>query len=173
MMNGFVGLALDLGLIVFLKEEVDLHNSIALRLATEADCRQLLDWRNDPITVSMSLVSEEVSWEDHVLWFDGVLDNPKRHLLVAEDSQYSYGTIRLDELEDTAEISITVSPSLRGQGVGAKLLDAAGRWAKKELGLDRIVAKIKSNNLASIALFTKCGYEIVEGGEVISLVKYL
>lgn len=158
---------------MFLIEEVDLPNSIALRLATQADCRQLLDWRNDPITVAMSLVAEPVSWEDHVRWFESVLANPNRHLLVAEDSQLKYGTVRFDEIDDTAEISITVSPDLRGQGVGSKLLDAAAVWAKNELGLDRIIAQIKANNPASIALFKKGGYEITEEGEVLSLVKYL
>jgi RimJ/RimL family protein N-acetyltransferase len=162
-----------LGLIVFLIEEVDLPNSIALRLATQADCRQLLDWRNDPITVAMSLVAEPVSWENHVRWFESVLANPNRHLLVAEDTQIKYGTVRFDEVDDTAEISITVSPDLRGQGVGSKLLDAADVWAKNELGLDRIIAQIKANNPASIALFKKCGYEITEEGDVLSLVKYL
>lgn len=148
-------------------------NSIALRLATQADCRRLLDWRNDPITVAMSLVAEPVAWEDHVRWFEGVLANPKRHLLVAEDGHTQYGTVRFDEIDDTAEISITVSPDLRGQGVGSKLLAAADVWAKNDLGLDRIIAQIKSSNPASIALFKKAGYEIIEDGSVLSLVKYL
>lgn len=148
-------------------------NSIALRLASEDDCRQLFEWRNDPTTVAMSLISEPVAWEDHVRWFESVLANPTRHLLVASEGAESFGTVRFDEVDDTAEISITVSPDKRGQGVGGVLLELAAHWAKRELGLDRILAQIKATNPASIAIFKKAGYQITKDGEVLSLVKYL
>ena len=147
--------------------------SIALRLASQDDCRQLFEWRNDPTTVAMSLVSEPVAWEDHVRWFESVLSNPARHLLVASDGEEKFGTVRFDDIEDTAEISITVSPEKRGQGVGGILLELAADWAKSELGLDRILAQIKESNPASIAIFKKAGYQITKDGEVLSLVKFL
>ena len=148
-------------------------NSIRLRKATLDDCRTLFDWRNDPVTVAMSLVSEPVPWENHVAWFESSLQNPKRHLLVAELAGQPVGTIRFDDVDDTAEISITVSPDQRGKGMGTSLLDAADGWAREELGLDRVIARIKETNPASIAIFKKSGYEITETGEVLSLVKYL
>lgn len=148
-------------------------NSIALRLASQDDCRQLFEWRNDPTTVAMSLVSEPVAWEDHVRWFESVLANPARHLLVASNGEDSFGTVRFDDIDDTAEISITVSPEKRGQGVGGLLLELAATWAKEELGLNRILAQIKATNPASIAIFKKSGYEITSDGDVLSLVKYL
>lgn len=148
-------------------------NSIRLRKATLDDCRTLFDWRNDPVTVAMSLVSEPVPWENHVAWFEGSLSNPKRHLLVGEFEDHLVGTIRFDLVDDTAEISITVSPDQRGKGMGASLLGAADEWARTELGLNHIIARIKENNPASIAIFKKSGYEITETGDVLSLVKYL
>lgn len=148
-------------------------NSIALRLATQDDCRQLFEWRNDPTTIAMSLVAEPVPWNDHVRWFDSVLLNPNRHLLVASKGKESFGTVRFDDFDDTSEISITVSPEKRGQGIGGLLLELAAIWAKEELGLERIVAQIKESNAASIALFKKAGYEVTSNGEVLSLVKYL
>lgn len=148
-------------------------NSIALRLASQDDCRQLFEWRNDPTTVAMSLVSEPVAWEDHVGWFNSVLSNPERHLLVASDGSENFGTVRFDEIDDTAEISITVSPEKRGQGIGGLLLELAAAWARQELGLGRILAQIKATNPASIAIFKKAGYEITAEGEILSLIKYL
>lgn len=148
-------------------------NSIRLRKATLDDCRTLFEWRNDPITVAMSLVSEPVPWENHVAWFESSLTNPKRHLLVAELAGSPVGTIRFDDLDDTSEISITVSPERRGQGMGTGLLEVADEWARMELGLDRIIARIKETNPASIAIFKKSGYQVTEYGEVLSLVKYL
>lgn len=150
-----------------------MDNSIRLRKATLDDCRTLFNWRNDQVTVAMSLVSEPVPWESHVAWFENSLVNPKRHLLVAEQDGNPVGTIRFDDLDDTSEISITVSPDQRGKGMGTSLLDAADEWAREELGLDRIIARIKESNPASIAIFKKSGYEITETGEVLSLVKYL
>jgi RimJ/RimL family protein N-acetyltransferase len=152
---------------------VTLAKSIALRLASKDDCRQLFEWRNDPTTVAMSLVSVPVAWDDHVRWFESVLANPTRHLLVATDGEERFGTVRFDDIEDTAEISITVSPEKRGQGVGGILLELSADWAKRELGLDRILAQIKESNPASIAIFKKAGYQITNDGEVLSLVKFL
>lgn len=148
-------------------------NSIRLRKATNEDCRTLFDWRNDPVTVSMSLVAEPVPWENHVAWFEASLQNPRRHLLVAELAGEKVGTIRFDEVDDTSEISITVSPNQRGKGMGTLLLEAADEWAVKELGLTRILARIKETNPASIAIFKKSGYEIMQLGEVLSLEKRL
>ncbi len=125
------------------------------------------------MTVAMSLVSEPVPLEDHVRWFEGVLANPRRHLLIGEAGGIRYGTVRFDEIDDTAEISITVNPEFRGQGIGGKLLNAAAQWAKEELHLGRIIAQIKQDNPASLAIFNKAGYEISAPGEVNSLVKYL
>lgn len=148
-------------------------NSIRLRKANSDDCRTLFDWRNDPITVAMSLVSEPVPWENHVAWFEASLSNPRRHLLVAELDAEPVGTLRFDEVEDTAEISITVSPGQRGKGMGTLLLETADLWAREELGLNRVIARIKENNPASLAIFRKSGYQVTETGEVLSLVKYL
>ena len=148
-------------------------NSIALRLATQDDCQQLFEWRNDPTTIAMSLVAEPVPWENHLRWFESVSANPERHLLVGELDGMACGTVRFDEVDDTAEISITVSPQFRGQGVGSKLLNAAAEWAKTELGLGHVIAQIKATNPASLALFKRCGYEITREGEVLALVKYL
>jgi len=53
--------------------------------------------------------------------------------------------------------SIAVAAADRGQGVGAALLRAAGRAARRH-GCDRVRAEVRCDNRASLALFERGGY---------------
>lgn len=57
----------------------------------------------------------------------------------------------------TAELGIQVHWSLRRHGIGAALLQRARRMAPS-MGFDRLVATIRSDNLASQGLFRSQGY---------------
>jgi L-amino acid N-acyltransferase YncA len=59
-----------------------------------------------------------------------------------------------------AEVSIYVSSSMRGRGVGAKLLDSLARESEAQ-GYWTLQAGIFPENAASIAVHQKCGFRIV------------
>jgi UDP-2,4-diacetamido-2,4,6-trideoxy-beta-L-altropyranose hydrolase len=130
---------------------------INLREARYGDRAMLGQWRNDALTRAMSRTRTEVSWADHCAWFDGVLDDPSRHLLIGERDGQAVGTVRLDRGSDRAEIHITVAPEARGQGAGLALLLAAEAYAKI-LDLDALTAVIRPSNPASKVIFVRAGY---------------
>ena len=67
--------------------------------------------------------------------------------------------VRFDKEEDSAEISIAISPSMHGKGYGTKLLkQGCNKYFKKELTVKFITAEIKKDNIASIRAFTKAGF---------------
>ncbi len=115
----------------------------------------LWEWRNDPDTRRQSISTEEVSWENHVKWFAATLVNPDRKLYVVEDVTVPVGTVRFDRDEATGrwEISWTVAPSARGQGIGGRLVAEAVAMFKSPLK-----AVIKPSNVASAKIAERAGF---------------
>jgi spore coat polysaccharide biosynthesis predicted glycosyltransferase SpsG/GNAT superfamily N-acetyltransferase len=134
--------------------------SVSVREATVADAGLLLGWRNDPATRAASRSSAEVSEADHVAWLRSALAREDRLLLVAKDATGPVGTVRWDRrAEREWEVSITVAPSRRGQGLARRLLEAG------ELGLSArtrgavwCLAAVHTSNDASLRLFTGSSY---------------
>lgn len=132
---------------------------MTFRRATVADSRLIWEWRNDPVTREMSRSSEEISWEQHQLWFESVSGDPRRSLLIAERGEEPLGVLRFDPFaEGCAEISINVAPSQRGKGISRTMLAAACRYGFEQLSLARIYAEIKETNAPSIKIFEGVGF---------------
>lgn len=134
---------------------------VALVTATLADSARVFAWRNDPQTRRFSINPEEISWDDHGRWFDGVLADQSRHLLIAKDDRGEVGVFRLDMEDGTAEISIYLVPGLAGRGYGTAILDAGINWAKDNLTAASLTAKVAQRNEASVRLFAKAGFALI------------
>lgn len=68
------------------------------------------------------------------------------------------GTLRFNRIEEGVEISIVIDESERGKGLGLQVLSEANEWLK-ERGVNDVIAKIKENNIASVSIFEKAGYQ--------------
>ena len=75
---------------------MDTKIQLKLRAATGADSQNVLEWRNDPVTVENSFNSNIISQEEHESWFTESLQNTQRKLLIAEKEKISIGIIRFD-----------------------------------------------------------------------------
>ena len=134
---------------------------MTLRHATTGDSDLLLAWRNDPVTIAMSLTPEPVTRDDHINWFAHALADDARTPLIAENGNMPVGTVRLDTFaEGEYEVSITVSPDHRGQGIGQAILAAANTLAFTALGVHRLVATVREDNHASRRIFDRTGYQL-------------
>lgn len=142
-------------------------NAIRLRQARLSDASNLFDWRNDASVRAASREAESLEWADHVQWLRSVVSDPDRKLLVAGLQWRLVGTVRFDRISinpNVWEISLTLSPALRGQGYGHELLRRAEQWLRSHTsGHQRIVAFVRPGNDASSQLFIKNGYEPVSG----------
>ena len=120
-----------------------------IRLAKFEDAQTLFDWRNDALTREMSRNNSHVDWADHVVWLMRRLEFPGLH--IAEVDGNPVATFRVDG----DEISYTVAPAQRNNGVGLTML----RIARKMYGPLR--AEIFSKNAASIKIAEKAGFDVV------------
>lgn len=132
--------------------------ALTLRPVTADDAEQLLRWRNDATTREMSVHQNEVTPADHRAWLANSLANEARALLIAEHEGRAVGVVRLDrEKHGEWEISLTVAPEARGQGHAVSML-RAGELRARELGVLRLVARIRPENERSIRAFKTAGY---------------
>ncbi|MBN9378216.1 MAG: spore coat polysaccharide biosynthesis protein spsE [Chlamydiales bacterium 38-26] len=140
----------------------------------EEDAIQIMEWRNDPETLRMSVHTQPKMWESfcsefmhqYFLW---PLLPP---LFILSDRQrvafVSFKPVEHPEQRHDRrciEISINVAPEFRGLGWGLESLKATMEWAQKQ-GIDDIYAKVKIENLASQKAFTAAGYEALEDGKI-------
>jgi len=85
-----------------------------------------------------------------------------RIILIASEGNRPVGVIRFDFGTlgpDTAEIDIYVSPEDQGRGLGKTILMEGTAWIKKNTGIKRLFARVKSDNKASIRMFKGCGFK--------------
>jgi RimJ/RimL family protein N-acetyltransferase len=121
-------------------------------------------WRNDPHTQLMSINSEHVSWDDHSKWFDASLKNSNRYIYMLQNNSNFIGMIRFDRELNSAEISINMNPEFRGQKLSKPSLLAGISAFKSEINMTnqmKILAEIKTVNIASNALFLSSGFQLI------------
>jgi UDP-2,4-diacetamido-2,4,6-trideoxy-beta-L-altropyranose hydrolase len=138
-----------------------------LRTVTEKDRRLLWRWANDPMVRRSSFSSHEISWEEHTRWFEQIIRDDACLLLMLEDGDMPVGAVRTRATTILdAQISITVSPEFRGQGLASSILDRAIEHIFVSTELERIHAFIKPDNAASSRSFERAGFVLVGGAQV-------
>jgi RimJ/RimL family protein N-acetyltransferase len=132
---------------------------LTIREATESDAERLLEWRNDPETLTWSRGHQPVAEPAHRAWLSRTLTDPERLLLIVE-SDHPVGTVRFDRhgAEPRWEVSITVAPRDRGRGLAARILTVGEGALRARHGAATIVANVHRDNAASLALFQHAGY---------------
>lgn len=132
--------------------------NVRLRRAVDSDRALLRSWRNDPETVRNSLVARRVGAAEHARWFAAKQADPRARLFVILSGRRPAGQVRLDlGPRREAEVSIAVAPEMRGRGIATHALRAAAAPARR-LGAEKLVARVKPGNLASVMAFLKAGF---------------
>lgn len=135
-----------------------------IRPATPADSAEVLRWRNDLGSRVNSRESDLIPLETHQAWFERALNNPERVLLIGQsvDAQL-LGQVRFDRIGTEAftyEVSITLAPEARGQGLALPLLSAAELFLLETKHSLHLRAFVRDYNTASERLFLSGGYSI-------------
>lgn len=129
---------------------------IKIRYAIAADEKDLLDWRNDKLTIKTSISQRPVSKQDHSSWFAEIIKMDKCPLLIALKKNKKIGMVRFDSHDDHFIVSINVNPEFRGNRLGSDILILSENFFFDKPS--RIIANVKADNIASIKLFMKSGY---------------
>ena len=128
-----------------------------LRAAVDADRDIVLTWRNHPEVRAVSLTRHVIAPEEHARWWAGVAADPRRHLLIHDDT----GVVIFDTRADPPAWSFYLDVA----GLGPNLLEAwmrlereAVEYAFGDLGLTRLGGETLATNAPVLALHRRFGF---------------
>jgi len=136
-------------------------NDIEIRIARPDDSEKLFQWRNHPSIREVSRNADMIGRQDHQRWFNAVLGDPEKMLLIGQRLEAPIGVVRFDKLGEEAEVSIYLVPDATSPGSGRSLLQSAEQWlALNHPEIRTIRAHVLGINERSRRLFTYAGYKI-------------
>lgn len=130
-----------------------------LREATKQDMEMLYGWANEPTVRRNSFSENEIAFEDHVCWFEEMLqrEDVKQYIFICDD--IPVGQIRITVQGDDAEIDYSICLEKRCMGLGKEIIDRLGERMQKDFPqVKKLVAKVKAENIASQKVFLDTGF---------------
>jgi len=139
------------------------------RNATLNDSKDVFIWRNDEISRLNSGNLSEIAWEVHETWFSSRLakQSAEPFILFCKGDK-SIGVVRYDlalDCPNRFEVSLLVNPEYRKLGFGKQILLASFTELNGLPPKYSLTARILPENLASIRIFTECGFSFMEQRE--------
>jgi sialic acid synthase SpsE/RimJ/RimL family protein N-acetyltransferase len=132
----------------------------------ESHARQILQWRNDPVTLQNSLHRKPKVWESFFPSFlKEAFQFPELPQIFILEEGVRVAHLRFDPVESPIDlarkccaVSINVAPEHRGKKVGQRALLAIQPWLKNQ-GMDDLLALIRAENEVSHQVFEKAGFK--------------
>jgi RimJ/RimL family protein N-acetyltransferase len=132
---------------------------VRLRRATESDADLLLVWANDPAARAASFHPESIEPASHLQWLAARLVSPSTGCWIGEADGRPIGQVRVEIVSnELGEVSISTAPEARGHGFGRALLAATIAEAGDALPISTLLARVRLDNPASLALFAGAGF---------------
>ena len=133
-----------------------------IRRLEEDDLETRVAWMNNPAIYESMHFDVPVSKEKTLEWFRGNLGSKKRADLVVENNGEVVafcGITGIDAKILKAETYLFVGPTLHHCGIGTKAKRLMIDYAFNEMGLNKLFVVTNENNVASIALQRRFGYQ--------------
>lgn len=138
----------------------------------EDDARRVMEWRNDPLTLSMFYHRDPKRW---ATFWPEFRDTYFRHdalppLFAVHDGRpvAFLRFLPLDERPGWVDVSINVAPHERGNGFGISSLLAGLEWLRGA-GILGVVAEVRVENVGSCRAFLGAGFQLL--GETDKLIE--
>lgn len=128
---------------------------LKLCVAIFDNAQLLFDWANDNAVRRNSLSTRDILWEEHLKWFNSKLQSQSKIYLLFND-KIPVGQIRFDFINEFWVIDYSIDEKYRGKGFGKIILELAMKKFKKG---DVLKANVKNENISSLKVFQKFGFE--------------
>lgn len=138
---------------------------IVLRLLNKADIENRVRWFNDPDVRKTLIISERFELDKTILWFEKMQADDSRLEFVIETPQKTavgvIGLAGIDSAHRTAEIYLVIGQKeFWGKGLMLEAECLLIDWAFNSLGLEKIWAEARPDNVASVITMKKIGFQI-------------
>ena len=132
---------------------------IHLREVRLSDVDMIYQWANDPLTRQNSFNSDKIKYDEHVQWFNRMLNRNDVKMYILMEDNKPVGQIRLNINDTNAEISYSIASDFRGMGYGRKIVSLVVDEIKMNIPeVLTVSAQVKPGNSASKSIFEKEGF---------------
>jgi RimJ/RimL family protein N-acetyltransferase len=135
----------------------------------ESHARLVMNWRNDPVTLSMSYHQQPKVWEDFwpefrdTYFSDAAQPGPLFSLVDGR----RFGFLRFQPVRHPTglpgrivDVSINLAPEARGNGLGVRVLKHALDYLR-DAGIDSVYAEVRRENARSLKVFEAAGFTVL------------
>lgn len=155
---------------------------VTLRAVRPSDSATLLAWRNSPDVRAFMYTDHEISPQEHALWFDRALVDPRRRYWIIEVDGVGVGLANLYDMalaHGRASWAYYIAdPAVRGRGVGAMAEFLVLEEAFGPLALSKLWCEVLKTNTGVIKLHKRFGFveearlrrHVVKGGDRVDVI---
>ncbi|MCG9790049.1 UDP-4-amino-4,6-dideoxy-N-acetyl-beta-L-altrosamine N-acetyltransferase [Vibrio mediterranei] len=125
------------------------------------DLENILEWRNDPNIRSNMYTSHEISWEEHLAWFERLKEDSTKQYFVVKIAGESVGVVGFSEInvvKGIATWAFYASPQAP-RGTGSLMEYFALEHAFSELNLHKLRCEVLGFNKTVVKLHKKFGFK--------------
>ncbi len=132
----------------------------------QRSAKLVMDWRNDPVTLSQSFHSQPKTWPDFFAEFSlQYFLDPTLPCLFAREGDQRVAFLRFARMTSpleaglkTCHVSINVAPDHRGRGVGTAVIKAMLSFLRRLSNIELVVAYVKPDNAPSLKMLENAGF---------------
>jgi RimJ/RimL family protein N-acetyltransferase len=140
-------------------------DNIVLRPLSKADIENRVKWFNDPEVRKTLVISERFEVEKTIRWFEKIQADSSRAEFVIETAKKVpvgvVGLASIDSAHKTAEIYIVIGEKeFWGKGVMIEAECLLIGWSFNSLGIEKIWAESRPENIASLITMKKIGFQV-------------
>ncbi len=131
-------------------------------ILTEAEKKQLLEWRNDATIRKHMYSTEPIPLEHHLAFIDGLSQRTDRYYWMVSDEHKIVGSMNLTDVDaanGTAELGYFLRPDLIGSGEGFFFVFSQLAFAFEQLGLHALYGAIHADNASATLIDNYLGFK--------------
>jgi spore coat polysaccharide biosynthesis predicted glycosyltransferase SpsG/RimJ/RimL family protein N-acetyltransferase len=138
-------------------------SELAIRKVRWDDAPTLFGWANDPQLRRNSISRAVIDPQEHLNWFEGMINSPDQVMFILERDSSPLGQARFSrELENEFVVSYSIDSVFRGSGLGKKLLSLSIAAHRASFPDGVYHALIRSDNSASRSILISLGFRVIE-----------
>jgi len=140
-------------------------NKIVLRDVQKNDMINKVRWFNDPQVNKTLLLEESLDLNRTLKWFEEHAGDDARREFIVESTQGESigitGLLHINRRHGTAECYCIIGEKAYwGKGIGTEVHKLLVDWGFKNLGLNKIWADIRAENIAIVKVIEKLGFKV-------------
>lgn len=144
--------------------------SVQLIPLSKSHLQKTFDWISDPSLRNDFLMNREITWDDHVAYFDRVFNDPTQSIFAILYNCEHVGNCGFKELnvsKNIGELWIYLGEvNIRGKGIGTQAVQLLLQKGLELFGLSSVVLHVSEQNLVARSIYEKLGFEKVESEDL-------